>query len=170
MSYFATLLARRAGSWSADDVDLDDVESLDDLIEAVLEAADDADNAVLLVEHEAEWFGVVRCDPGVDDPRVYVSDAQAALRHALGEVLLPELVEDVDLDDTTADEEEAEIDDEDAVIVTAAPAGDGALLADLGLTPESLDSLVGKSGPATSEAVAAVAREIGAGEALESVR
>lgn len=172
MSYFATLLSRTEGEWSGEDLDLDDVETLEDLGDLIQETADGADTTVLLIEHEDEWFGVVRSDLAGEDPRVFVSDAQAALRHALGEILLPDLVEDVDVADVDVDAEELRDPDEDeeAPAVAHTPAGDPLLLADLGLDAEALEELSGKGGPATTEAVAEVARRIGAGEALEAVR
>jgi putative tRNA adenosine deaminase-associated protein len=176
VSYFATLLARSGSAWTGDDLDLDDVESLEELTELVHEHAEDADTAVLLVEHEGEWFGVLRTDVGEDDPRVYVSDAHAALRHALGELLLPDLVEDVDLADVAQDdvvEPELEPDtDDDSELPgpSTGPAGDPTLLADLGVGVAELEELSGPSGPATSEAVAEIARRLDAADALESVR
>ena len=97
VSYFAAVLARSEDGWVAAELDLDEVESLDDVADAaqdtLAEEAPDADDElmVVLVEQQDEWFGVVRFELD-EDPRVFVSEAAAALRHALGETLLPELV------------------------------------------------------------------------------
>jgi putative tRNA adenosine deaminase-associated protein len=106
VSYFAAVLARSEDGWVAAELDLDEVESLDDVAdeaqETLAEEAPEADDELMvaLVEQQDEWFGVVRFELD-EDPRVFVSDAAAALRHALGETLLPELVvpppEDVDV-------------------------------------------------------------------------
>lgn len=152
MSYYATLLRCTDSDWSASDLDLDDVESLDELAELIEEHAEDAETAVLVVAHEEEWFGVVRNDAGEDDPRVFVSDAQAALRHALGEVLLPELAEELAVE---------------AAPAPPGPAGEATVLADLGVSPSALASLAVQD---ADTVVLEVATRLGAGDALESVR
>lgn len=85
--YFAALLARTEDGWEASDTELDDVETLADLADLAREAATDDEPVLACVEQEGEWFGVVRVD-GEDDPRVFVSDAAAAMRSSYGEVLL----------------------------------------------------------------------------------
>jgi putative tRNA adenosine deaminase-associated protein len=181
VSYFAATLSRSESGWSAADLDLDAVESLDDLVELAVDALaaedEEPDVAVVLVEQEDEWFAVVRADP--DDPRVFVSDAPAALRHALGEILLPELVPDVELDDVliVGDAMPDTADDAAPGISAAVPpvgphdaAGDPDLLADLGVSAAALTSLAGRDGPAPGAALSTVADLLGCTAALEAVR
>jgi putative tRNA adenosine deaminase-associated protein len=199
VSYFAASLTELADGWTAVDLDLDAVESLEDLVDLAVDVhdSDDADPAatVVLVEQEDEWFAVVRADP--DDPRVFVSDAPAALRHALGEILLPDLVPDVDLDSLDAAEPDtAEADHEpvgtegpaagadralalapaQAAATASRPAGlhdaagDPDLLADLGVPAGRLQPLAGPDGPTPGEALSRLAELIGCADALESIR
>lgn len=194
MSYFAAAFARSSGAgWDGLDIDLDEVETLDELADVVREAALDAgaDDEVLVVllEQPDEWFGVVRLDAD-EDPRVFVSDAQAALRHALGEVLLPDLVPPVDeeetlkvvdspsLRDEEAPDERGDVDlgappareIPDAPLAPPGPAGDEDLLTDLGVGPAELTAVSHSEDLTPSEALTVVAERIGCVEALEAVR
>lgn len=116
--YFAALLARTEDGWEASDMELDDVESLSDLIDLARSASVDDDTVVALIEQEDTWFGVVRVD-GEEDPRFYVSNASAASRSSYGSMLTDELLgkddEDDELDDLDLDGTE---DGEDEVIAS----------------------------------------------------
>ncbi|MGW7457090.1 tRNA adenosine deaminase-associated protein [Streptomyces sp. NPDC054797] len=181
--YFAALLARTEDGWEASDMELDDVESLSDLIDLARSAAVDDDTVVALIEQEDAWFGVVRVD-GEEDPRYFVSNAPAAARSSYGSMLTKELLgsdeeEDeldvLDLDGTEDGEEDAvavytdEDTDEDAVggtgaePVPAGPLGDPRLLDDLGVTHKQLMALDG-------DALSEIAESLGATEVLEAVR
>jgi putative tRNA adenosine deaminase-associated protein len=192
VSYFAAAFARSSGAgWDGLDIDLDEVETLDELADVVREAALDAgaDDEVLVVllEQPDEWFGVVRLDAD-EDPRVFVSDAQAALRHALGEILLPDLVPPVDeeetlnvLDGHALLNEDAPDAGEDVDALTAreipdaplappGPTGDQDLLTDLGVGAAELTAVSHPGDITPSEALTVVAERIGCIEALEAVR
>lgn len=181
--YFAALLARTEDGWEASDMELDDVESLSDLIDLARSAAVDDDTVVALIEQEDAWFGVVRVD-GEEDPRYFVSNASAAARSSYGSMLTKELLgsdeEDDDLDeldlDGTEDGEEDAIaafadkdDDEDeaagagAEPVPSGPLGDPRLLDDLGVSHKQLMTLDG-------DALSEIAESLGATEVLEAVR
>jgi putative tRNA adenosine deaminase-associated protein len=201
VSYFAAVLARSEDGWVAAELDLDEVESLDDVGDAaqgaLREEAPDADDELLvvLVEQQDEWFGVVRFELG-EDPRVFVSDAAAALRHALGETLLPDLVvpppDDVDVlsdvlqpgTEPTTDVD-APIPDkvlDRAVLDEAAlapeleaphpsgPVGDVTLLDDLGVGSTELQGLARSGEGPPPEVLEHLAQRLGGAEALESVR
>ncbi|MER6139447.1 hypothetical protein ACI2L4_12180 [Streptomyces sparsogenes] len=171
--YFAALLARTAEGWEASDTELDDVETLTDLIELAREASDD-DTVLAFVEHEDAWFGIVRVD-GEEDPHIYVSDAAAAARSSYGQMLTDELLgrgPDEDLDslvdlDGTEDGEPDASDDEDAdsdAPVPAGPLGDADILADLGMDEKELKALDG-------DALESIADMLGCSmEGLEAVR
>ncbi|MGW5848017.1 tRNA adenosine deaminase-associated protein [Streptomyces sp. NPDC055254] len=182
--YFAALLARTEDGWEASDMELDDVESLSDLIDLARSAAVDDDTVVALIEQEDAWFGVVRVD-GEEDPRYFVSNASAAARSSYGSMLTKELLgndeedddelDELDLDGTEDGEEEsvAAFTDEDddvagtggtgAEPVPAGPLGDPRLLDDLGVTHKELMALDG-------DALSEIADSLGATEVLEAVR
>ncbi|MFF4365163.1 hypothetical protein [Streptomyces sp. NPDC001594] len=182
--YFAALLARTEDGWEASDLELDDVESLSDLIDLARSAAVDDDTVVALIEQEDAWFGVVRVD-GEEDPRYYVSNASMANRSSYGSMLTKELLgdeeevddlDDLDLDGTEDGEDEPvsafadEDDDEDRGVagagsepVPAGPLGDPRLLEDLGVGNKELMSL-------ESDALSEIADSLGATEVLEAVR
>ncbi|MER8094435.1 hypothetical protein [Streptomyces goshikiensis] len=181
--YFAALLARTEDGWEASDMELDDVESLSDLIDLARSAAVDDDTVVALIEQEDAWFGVVRVD-GEEDPRYFVSNASAASRSSYGSMLTDELLgsdeeddelDELDLDGTEDGEEESiaaftdEDDDADeqggtgAEPVPAGPLGDPRLLDDLGVSHKQLMTLDG-------DALSEIADSLGATEVLEAVR
>lgn len=188
--YFAALLARTEDGWEASDLELDDVESLSDLIDLARAAAAEDDTVVALIEQEDAWFGVVRVD-GEEDPRYFVSNAAAASRSSYGSMLTDELLgkdeeddelDELDLDGTedgeddaiasyTDDSEEENDDDADAdddvragaEPVPSGPLGDPRLLDDLGVTNKQLMTLDG-------DALSEIADSLGATEVLEAVR
>lgn len=189
--YFAALLARTEDGWEASDTELDDVESLSDLVELAREGSSDDDIVLVFIEQEDAWFGVVRVEE-LEDPRIYVSDAAAAARSSYGEILTNELLGDevqdlaVDLDsldldgtedgesDPDAEESEAGSDvdpdtDPTALVptqagpVAAGPAGDRLIMADLGMTEQQLLGL-------DSDALSEITEALGAAEILEAVR
>ncbi|WP_030707934.1 hypothetical protein [Streptomyces sp. NRRL F-2580] len=181
--YFAALLARTEDGWEASDMELDNVESLSDLIDLARSAAVDDDTVVALIEQEDAWFGVVRVD-GEEDPRYFVSNASVAARSSYGSMLTKELLgseeeddelDELDLDGTEDGEEDAvaAYTDEDAAEagvggtgaepVPAGPLGDPLLLDDLGVTNKQLMTLDG-------DALSEIAESLGATEVLEAVR
>ncbi|MEU6895019.1 hypothetical protein ABZ934_25185 [Streptomyces sp. NPDC046557] len=181
--YFAALLARTEDGWEASDMELDDVESLSDLIDLARSAAVDDDTVVALIEQEDAWFGVIRVD-GEEDPRYFVSNASAADRSSYGSMLTKELLgneeeddelDELDLDGTEDGEEDAiaaftaEEDDADEGVrggaepVPAGPLGDPRLLDDLGVSHKQLMTLDG-------DALSEIAESLGATEVLEAVR
>ena len=181
--YFAALLARTEDGWEASDTELDDVETLADLADLAREAATDDEPVLVCIEQEGEWFGVVRIE-GEDDPRVFVSDAAAAMRSSYGEILLsdellgrepedPDALDQlVDLDGTEdgepdMKEETTEPDGERTEAsehTPPGPIGDAGLLADLGMANAGLLSLT--PGDALNE----IADALGCTDVLEAVR
>lgn len=93
MSYFTAVIAGDGQGWRARDVDIEDAGGMDDLAD-LLRAASYRDGPVLaVVEHEDEWFALVRVDPD-GEPRVFVSDLAAAARSPYAELFAPALEED----------------------------------------------------------------------------
>lgn len=180
--YFAALLARTEDGWEASDTELDDVETLSDLADLARETATDDEPVLACIEQEGEWFGVVRIE-GEDDPRVFVSDAAAAMRSSYGEILLsdellgrepenPDALDQlVDLDGTEDGEPESkESSDGDEGGADASegtpigPLGDAGVLADLGMEKKTLLSL------APQDALSEIADALGCTDVLEAVR
>lgn len=123
MAYFTAVLARAGAGWKARDVDVEDSSTLDELADAMRAVAIDEGVVLTLVEHEDEWFALVRVD-GEDDPRLFVSDLAAASGSSYGELLDPagELDPENDIEDddfepasrpAAADDESADDADED---------------------------------------------------------
>ncbi|MEE1790745.1 hypothetical protein PUR28_08145 [Streptomyces sp. BE308] len=191
--YFAALLARTEDGWEASDTELDDVETLSDLMDLAREASVDEDTVLVFIEQEDAWFGVIRVD-GEEDPRIYVSNASAAARSSYGEILLTDellgrepgaedeiaaLEELVDLDDTEDDEPSVTIGsgrsapaaesidtidpDDDPDAVPAGPIGEFGVLTDLGMSEKELLTL-------RNDALVEIADALGAAEVLETVR
>jgi putative tRNA adenosine deaminase-associated protein len=178
--YFAALLARTDDRWVASDTELDDVETLADLADLARRAATDDEPVLACIEQEGSWFGVVRVE-GEDDPRVYVSDAAAALRSSYGEILIsdellgrePDAPDDldrlVDLDGTEDGEPAADTPDDDSETdsdsaAPAGPVGDSTVLADLGMAPQDLLTLT------PQDALTEIADLLDCTDVLEAVR
>ncbi|MGQ0846197.1 MAG: tRNA adenosine deaminase-associated protein [Sporichthyaceae bacterium] len=172
MAYFAVVLTRDENGWSTNDIELDEVESLSDLADAMRDVAEEADSdgpVLLLLEQEDLWFAVVRVDSD-DDPRVFISDASAIEHSAYAEMLLEAAADTedelVDLDDEDSEDDEEDRDKEK----DDGPVGDFEILADLGTKPDALLDLCSSEGVLPSEALTALAERAGAVGALEAVR
>ncbi len=85
MSYFTAAIGRNGSGWRALDVDLEDAETLDELGEQ-LRVAGDGVPVVAVIEHEDDWFALVRVDDG-EDPRAFVSDLDATERSRYADLL-----------------------------------------------------------------------------------
>ncbi|WP_374986725.1 hypothetical protein [Streptomyces fradiae] len=173
--YFAALLTLTEDGWVASDTELDDVETLADLIGLARDASPDDDPVLVFIEQEDAWFGIVRVE-GEDDPRIFVSDGAAAARSSYGEILTKELLGDdrgddtadldaLDLDGTEAGEPDDTEEETQAVAETvpAAPVGDRQILEDLGMSEKELLAL-------GADALSEIADALGASEMLETVR
>ena len=67
MSYFAAVLTRSGDRWRAEEVDLDECESLTDLGDLLRDTRGDV--RVLVIEQDDEYAAIVRLETDVDDPR-----------------------------------------------------------------------------------------------------
>lgn len=67
-------------------MDVEDAGSLGDLAETLRGVAHGEHPVLAVIEHEDEWFALVRVD-GEEDPRVFVSDLPAASRGPFAELL-----------------------------------------------------------------------------------
>jgi putative tRNA adenosine deaminase-associated protein len=105
VSFFTAVIAGHGHTWRARDVELEDAASLDDLADMLRAAHHTRGPILAVIEHEDEWFALVRVD-GEEDPRVFVSDMVAATRSPYGDLLAPAADIDVPLDEE--DDEQAE--------------------------------------------------------------
>lgn len=161
MSYFATALARTDHGWLGRELDLDEVDDLDGLAESLREfaAEDSADAALLFVEEDDEWLGVVRVD-GYADARVFISDSRLARHSGLATLLA----------DAVAVDRAAAVADEETVKPLPQPAGDVDLLEDLGTSGDRLLELCAEDALLPSDVIASLCERAGALEQLEALR
>ncbi|MDQ1287828.1 MAG: hypothetical protein QG622_1393 [Actinomycetota bacterium] len=165
MAYFTTVIARTGSSWKARDVEVDDATTLDDLALALRSASIDDQPVLAVIEHEDEWFAVVRVD-AEDEARLFVSDFGASSRSHYGELLAP--AADVEIRDTEAgpDDEEASS-DEDPIAVWA---GDPEILDDFGVTAHELRKLTEEKGDDPGTVLADLGEIVGFADLLEVLR
>lgn len=162
MRAFAALLVRRDDAWSGSELDLTDCESLTDIADAVLDAADHAPTRLVLVEQDDEYAAILRLDADDDEPRVFLSDGHAADAYALAAVIaegLPEI----------GDDELAE-DDDAPPAHDAAPFGDPEILADLGTPAEHLVAMCAHEGTLPMDLLCAVCEGAGCADVLDGLR
>ncbi len=114
MSYFSAVICRSGSGWRALDVDLEDLESLDE-VGVHLRAVANGGPVLAVLEREDEWFALIRVD-GDDDPRAFVSDLEATQRSHYAEMLAP--VGDVEI------EEYADLRNPSAATTAASDLGD----------------------------------------------
>jgi putative tRNA adenosine deaminase-associated protein len=198
VSYFSAVIGRHGTGWRALDVDVEDVESLDELADH-MRAASHGDGPVLAVlEREDSWFALLRVDAGTEeDCRAFVSDLQATERSQFADLLAP--VGDLDLDqyaelresvspsadaaDDAEDEDPEDDEDEESSEVVPeddlepvdedpppAWAGDPGLLEDLGLSARELVTLVVDSSSDPGAVLADVGERCGFDDQLDALR
>ncbi|MCT1689494.1 tRNA adenosine deaminase-associated protein [Brevibacterium sp. p3-SID960] len=76
MAYYTEILTESVDGYRPIDLDMRDAATLDDLIE-MMRNAGEAGEAVAVIEHEDEWFALVRLLAD-DEVRVFISDIAAA--------------------------------------------------------------------------------------------
>ena len=148
MPYFAAVFARTEQGWLGTETELAEAEGIDDVADVMREVAMETtgDPVLLLVEENDQWFAVVRLDDQ-DEPRVFVSDAQAGLTSDLAG-LLSQSVGEPALDGESS--------------------GDAGLLEDLGVATKRLLDLGERALP--GDALLAVAEQTGFAEEFDRLR
>ena len=157
MSYFAAALVRVGGDWKAREIDLDEVEDLEELAEAMRDL-DGGGTVLLLLEQDDEWLGVVRVD-GDEDPRVFLSDRRAVETSEVAALLW--------------DEEPViavEPDEEEGTRPVTEPVGDAGVLADLGTPADTLLALCAEEGMLPGDVLSALGERAGFVEVLDELR
>lgn len=167
MSYFAAALLRRDAGWSAEEIDLDEVEDLEALAELLRDLTGEGPGpAVLLLEENDEYVAVVRVDGGVGalaEPRVFLSDRRAVQ----GSDVAAMLWEEADPDDEDLEPEE---DDDEGSRPVADPVGDAGLLEDLGVTSDVLLALCAEEGRLPADVHTELCILAGCDDVLEKLR
>jgi len=169
VAYFTAVLARTGPDWRARDLEVDDVATLDDLTDQLRGVAVGDQPVLAVIEHEDEWFALVRVD-GEEDPRLFVSDLAAASRSHYGSLLAT--AADVDSDDDLAapksdDDEGAGEEPEPKLALWA---GETDLLEDLGVSGRTLRKLVEENGEDPGAVLAEVGETVGFVELLDALR
>lgn len=159
MSYFAAVLVRAADDWRAEEVDLDDCESVDDIADTVRDIPGDI--RLLVVEQDDEYAMLVRVD-AADEPQIFLSDGHAADMYPLAAVVADEL-EEIGEDVLDGDEDAPPAHD-------SAPFGDAAIVEDLGTSATELLELCAHEGTLPIDLIVAVCDKAGCSEAFEAVR
>lgn len=147
MSYFAAVFARTEAGWIGTDADLSEIMSLDDAADLMREAALEAtgDLVLMLVEEDDTWFAVIRLD-GDDEPRVFLSDPEAGHTSKIAGLFAEPLGELTDNE----------------------PAGEAALLDDLGTDADRLIELSERALP--GDALTIVAEQAGFVDEFDRLR
>ena len=174
VAYFTAVIARAGAAWRSRDVEVDEANTLEDLTDALRGVAVGDQSVLAVIEHEDEWFALVRVD-GDDEPRLFVSDLYSASHSHYGPLLAP--AADVDSADEVDEEADAEDDDEDAENKNedeepkvAAWAGETDLLEDLGVSGRTLRKLVEENGEDPGTVLAEVGEVVGFVELLDTLR
>jgi putative tRNA adenosine deaminase-associated protein len=157
VGYFAAAVIRSSGAWSARDLDLDEVEDLEELVDTMRDLDGDGP-ALLLLEADDEWLGVVRVD-GDADPRVFLTDRRAVEVSEVAALLWE-----------VEPQPPVEEDEEEGPRPVAEPVGDPGLLADLGTPADDLLALCAHEGFLPGDVLSAVGERAGFLEVLDDLR
>ena len=164
MPYFAAALARTAGGWTGEELDLSEVEDLEQLADLLRDLTGDGPGpALMLLDEDDEHLAVVRVDGGVgglDEPRVFLSDRRAVLASEVAAMLWEDADAPVDGDD----------DEDEGTRPIAEPVGDTGLLTDLGTPADDLVALCAEEGLLPADVLTALCERAGCDDVLESLR
>ncbi|HEY7046099.1 MAG TPA: tRNA adenosine deaminase-associated protein [Jatrophihabitantaceae bacterium] len=159
MSYFGAVLARSDDSWRAVEVDLDDCESLDDLLDVARDVTGDV--RLLVVEQDDEYAVLARVDSD-DEARVFLSDGHAADEYPIAALVADEL-DEIGEDVLDGDEDAPPAHD-------SAPFGDASVVDDLGTSAGELLELCAHEGTLPIDLIVAVCEKAGCADAFEALR
>jgi putative tRNA adenosine deaminase-associated protein len=170
MSYFAATLTRVGDRWSADDVDIDDCESLSDLGDVLRDL--DGEVRLLVIEQDDEYAAIIRLDGDEEeDPRAFLSDGHAADAYPMAAIVAEDLVEIGKDDDEDVDDDEDPLLDTDAPRPhDSAPFGDADIVEDLGTSAADLMAMCAHAGTLPVDLLVAVCEKAGCGPAFEDLR
>jgi putative tRNA adenosine deaminase-associated protein len=160
VSYFAAALARTPAGWTAEELDLDGVSDVDEVADRVRDVDGEAETALLFVEEDDEYVAILRIDAGADEPRVFVSDGQAAESYPVAGIFAG----------AVEDELPSSSEDEDSPPPDSEPVGDADLLADLGTSRRDLIALVTHERTLPADVISEVCERAGCLDELEMLR
>lgn len=163
MTYFAAALTRQDSGWTGRELDLNDYDDLETLVDDLRELSGETGPALLLLEEDDEYVGVVRVDGGagsLDEPRVFLSDRRAVLSNGVASLLWEDGEEDPVDDD----------DEDEGIRPVAEPVGDTTLLTDLGTPADELLALCAEEGLLPADVLTGVAERAGFLDVLDSLR
>ncbi|MDQ6850190.1 MAG: tRNA adenosine deaminase-associated protein [Actinomycetota bacterium] len=159
MSYFACVLARAGDRWSAQEVSLEDCESISDLADVARDI--DGDLRLLFVEQDDEYAAIVRVDHDDDDAPAFLSDGHAADFYPVAGYIAE------DLEPIGGDV----LDDEDAPPAhESAPFGDAEIAEDLGTSAVDLLAMCAHEGTLPIDVLVAICEKAGCGAAFDDLR
>ena len=172
MSYFAAAAVRGSAGWTATELDLSSAADIEEVADLLRDADADADVSLLFVESDETYLVIMRLDEG-EDLRVFGSDSAFADESRLGALLLGDVEEPaLDLDEVTADAEDASDEDEESPgpEPDIDPVGDPDLLADLGIPSSRLLELCAHDGMLPADVTAAVCQRLGCADEVDALR
>ncbi len=186
MSYFTAVLNENGSTFKLVDIDVDDASSLDDLIDMMVNAGEGDGDSVAVVEHEDEWFAIVRLLPS-DEIKVFISDIDAAAASPYAELFVDyldspkdEQYEEEDFaeedfaDSDDSDDEPEDDQDEDLEMLDfesdGDTGGDADIFADRGVDAAELLEQVEKYQSDPARIVAHIGEVVGFADSLEAAR
>ena len=176
MSHFAALIARTEGRWKgadADHVALDNYEDIEELADIMRESSVGDGPVVMFIEEDDEWFAIVRVD-GVDEPRVFISDARVVAVSELAMMLFGDLASDeaADVSEAIAEDEDVRAEDDEAPSMRPAPEPAGAfdVLADFGISAQDLLDMCAEEGALPADVITSICERLGCADEIEVYR
>jgi putative tRNA adenosine deaminase-associated protein len=163
MTYFAAVLTRTGDRWRADDVEIDDCESLSDFGDLLRDCRGDV--RILVIEQDDEYAAIVRLDDDTDEPRAFLSDGHAADAYPIAAIVAEDLAE------IGADEDDDDpLDSDIPPTHGGAPCGDADVVEDLGTSATDLLAMCAHAGTLPVDLLVAVCEKAGCGAAFEDLR
>jgi putative tRNA adenosine deaminase-associated protein len=159
VNYFAAVIARQDGRWSAAELSLVDCESVQDIADLARDV--DGELRLVLIEEDDEYAAIVRVEDE-DDARAFLSDGHAADSYPMAAVIaedLSEIGEDVLRDDEDAPPAH-----------DSAPFGDAEILEDLGTSAVDLLAMCAHEGTLPIDVLIAVCEKAGCADEFDSLR
>jgi putative tRNA adenosine deaminase-associated protein len=160
MSAFAAVLFRTGGTWRAEEVSLEDCESVADIADVARDLRGHV--RLVVIEQDDEYAAIVRVDNDDDDPRAFLSDGHAADVYPLAAVVAEDLAE-IGEDELSDDEDAPPAHD-------SAPFGDAEIVEDLGTSPADLIAMCAHEGTLPIDVLVAVCEKAGCGDAFDDLR
>ena len=157
-THFAAVLARTAKGWVGREVDMTAISDLDELADEMRDVGGSG-TALLFLEEDDEYLAIVRVD-GDKDPRTFISDDRAVATSALAALVMQDVVAP----------EPADEDEEEGIKPEPEAVGDADIVADLGISSETLLDLCVEEGYLPADVMTAICEKAGCIDVLDEVR